>query len=106
LLNSTESNFEKDDSVFSVSPKNPNKKKDVIKKKIELLMMGHAKTIKTFSTRRQAIAKNKLAKLIGELELEQIDEVTATSSSFQESRYSMPSITRSRLSESMIMQTI
>lgn len=47
---------------------------------IELLMMGHAKTIKTLSARRQAIAKNKIANLIGELELEQIDEDTATSS--------------------------
>jgi len=60
---------------------------------IELLMMGHAKTIKTFSAKQQAIAKNKIAKLIGELELEQIDEDTATSSSSQSSHYSMPSVT-------------
>lgn len=59
---------------------------------IELLMMGHAKTIKTFSARRQAIAKNKIAKLIGELELEIIDEDTTTSSSSQSSHYNMPSV--------------
>lgn len=52
---------------------------------IELLIMGHAKTIKTFSARRQAIAKNKIAQLIGELELEQIDEDTVTSSSSESS---------------------
>lgn len=56
-------------------------------------MMGHVKTIKTFSARRQGIAKNKIAKLIGELELEQIDEDTTTSSSSQSSHYNMPSVT-------------
>lgn len=69
---------------------------------IELLMMGHAKTIKTFSARRQAIAKNKIAKLIGELELEQIDEDTTTSSSSQSSHYSMPSVTPTSPTSSII----
>lgn len=121
MLNSTESTFEKNEVVFSASPKNHNKRfRDLSQKNIEkdpqysnfdkvlehfekkrktshnamdgieLLMMGHAKTIKTFSARRQAIAKNKIAKLIGELELEQIDEDSyppTTSSSFQSSQY-------------------
>jgi len=120
MSNCTASTFEKNEVVFSASPKNPRKKiRDLsqndsqcsnidkvlehFKNKsktshnamdgIELLMMGHAKTIKSFSARRQAIAKNKIAKLIGELELEQIDEDTATSSSSQSSHYSMPSVT-------------
>ncbi|KAL5239431.1 hypothetical protein ACI65C_006841 [Semiaphis heraclei] len=97
LLNCTASSastFEKNEVLFSASPKNPHKKfKDLSQKNIgsdsqcsnidkilehfqnqrktshnatdgiELLMMGHAKTIKTFSARRQAIAKNKIAKL-------------------------------------------
>lgn len=63
---------------------------------IELLMMGHAKTIKKFSARRQAIAKNEIAKLIGELELEQIDEDSyppTTSSSSQSSHYNISLVT-------------
>jgi len=104
MSNCTASTFEKSEVVFSASPKNirdlsqndsqcsnivkvlehfKNKSKTSHNARdgIELLMMGHAKTIKSFSARRQAIAKNKIAKLIGELELEQIDEDTATSSS-------------------------
>jgi hypothetical protein len=133
LLNYTASTSEKNEVVFSASPKNPHKKfRDLSQKNIgndsqcsnidkvlehfknksktshnamdgiELLMMDHAKTIKIFSARRQAIAKNKIAKLIGELELEQIDEDTTTSSSSQSSHYSIPSVTPTSPTPSII----
>lgn len=41
---------------------------------IEMLMLGHAKTIKTFSPRRQATAKQQISNIIGNLEMDQIDE--------------------------------
>lgn len=41
---------------------------------VDMLMMSHAKTIKTFSTKRQAIAKKQISELISNLELEQIEE--------------------------------
>lgn len=41
---------------------------------VEMLMMSHAKTIKTFSPRRQAIAKKKISEIIGTLEIDQIEE--------------------------------
>lgn len=41
---------------------------------IELLMLSHAKTIKTFSTRRQALAKKQISDLVANLEMEQITE--------------------------------
>jgi len=69
---------------------------------IELFMMGHAKTLKIFSARRQAIAKYKIPKLIGELELEQIDEDTTTSSWFHSSHYSMSSVTPTSPTPSII----
>lgn len=41
---------------------------------IEMLMLSHAKTIKTFSPKRQAIAKKNISEIISNLELEQIEE--------------------------------
>lgn len=41
---------------------------------VEMLMLSHAKTLKTFSKRRQAIAKKRIAEIIVDLEIEQIDE--------------------------------
>lgn len=41
---------------------------------VDMLMMSHAKTIKTFSARRQAIAKKQISDIIGNLEIEQIEE--------------------------------
>lgn len=41
---------------------------------VELLMMSHAKTIKTFSLKRQANAKKLISSIIGDLEIEQIEE--------------------------------
>lgn len=41
---------------------------------VNMLMLSHANTIKTFSSKRQAIAKKKINDVIAELEIEQIDE--------------------------------
>lgn len=41
---------------------------------VEMLLMSHAKTIKTFSPRRQAIAKKQISEIIGNLEMDQIEE--------------------------------
>lgn len=41
---------------------------------VEMLMMSHAKTIKTFSPKRQAIVKKQISEIVGNFELEQIDE--------------------------------
>lgn len=40
---------------------------------VEMLMLIYAKTIKTFSLRRPAIAKKRIAEIIYNLEIEQID---------------------------------
>lgn len=41
---------------------------------VEMLMMSHAKTIKTFSPKRQAIAKKQISEINGNLEIDQIEE--------------------------------
>jgi len=38
---------------------------------IEMLMLSHAKTIKTFSPRRQATAKQEISNIIGNLEMDE-----------------------------------
>ncbi|VVC40408.1 MADF domain [Cinara cedri] len=95
----SQKNTEKDpqcsnvDKVLEHSQKKRKTSHNNVMEGIELLMMGHAKTIKKFSARRQAIAKTKIAKLIGELELEQLDEdssqqhLPTTSSSSRSSQY-------------------
>jgi len=51
-----------------------NKKQKTPLDAVEMLMLSHAKTIKTFSPRRQAIAKKNITEIITNLELEQIEE--------------------------------
>jgi len=41
---------------------------------IEMLILSHAKTIKTYSSRRQATAKQQISNIIGNLEMDQIEE--------------------------------
>lgn len=41
---------------------------------VEMLMLSHAKTMKTFSPRRQAIAKQQISNIIGNLGIDQIEE--------------------------------
>ena len=41
---------------------------------VDMLMMSHAKTIKTFSAKRQALAKKKISELVSDLEMEEIEE--------------------------------
>lgn len=41
---------------------------------IEMLILSHAKTIKTYSPRRQATAKQQISNIIGSLEMDQIEE--------------------------------
>lgn len=41
---------------------------------VEMLMLSHAKTMKTFSPRRQAIAKQQISNIISNLEIDQIEE--------------------------------
>jgi len=51
-----------------------NKKQKTPLDAVEMLMLSHAKTIKTFSPRRQAIAKKNITEIVTNLELEQIEE--------------------------------
>jgi len=51
-----------------------NKKQKIPLDAVEILMLSHAKIIKTFSPRRQAIAKKNITETVTNLELEQIEE--------------------------------
>lgn len=51
-----------------------NKKQKTPLDSVEMLMLSHAKAIKTFSPRRQAIAKKNITEIVTNLELEQIEE--------------------------------
>jgi len=51
-----------------------NKKQKIPLDAVEMLMLSHAKTIKTFSPKRQAIAKKNITEIVTNLELEQIEE--------------------------------
>lgn len=51
-----------------------NKKQKTTLDSIELIMMGHAQIIKTFSPKRQVHAKKQIANILNNLEIEQIDE--------------------------------
>ncbi|XP_060878281.1 uncharacterized protein LOC132950749 [Metopolophium dirhodum] len=51
-----------------------NKKQKIPLDAVEMLMLSHVKTIKTFSPRRQAIAKKNITEIVTNLELEQIEE--------------------------------
>lgn len=62
----------KESSVNSIINYLENKKKKT--SSIDLIMQGYAETIKTFSYRRQVLAKIKIAEIINELELAQAEE--------------------------------
>ena len=48
---------------------------------IDLLFSAHARTVKTFSKKRQAIAKLKVSQVIMEQELQNLEEVISTTKS-------------------------
>lgn len=56
-----------------------NKRARYDKTPIDLIFSGYAKTVKSFSLKRQAITKIKIAQIIGDQELEHIEEMESLS---------------------------
>jgi len=73
---------------------------------VDMLMLSHAKTIKSFPLRRQLIAKKKISEIIADLEMKQIEENEESQRfHYHTDSYLKPEVTRDQNSEAYYFTT-